>query len=44
MSMKEEWRSVSIRCGGPFAEVQGGITGLITAIGELQMEELSVDN
>ena len=39
MSMKEEWRSVSTRCGGPFAVGRPGI-----APGELQMEELSADN
>ena len=39
MSMKEEWRSVSTRCGGPFAVAHPG-----TAAGELQMEELSADN
>ena len=39
MSMKEEWRSVSTRCGGPFAV---GLPG--TTPGELQMEELSADN
>ena len=40
MSMREEWRSVSTRCGGPFAE--GHPAG--TTPGELQMEELSADN
>ena len=38
MSMREEWRSVSTRCGGPFA------VGQVTAAGELQMEELSANN
>ena len=38
MSMKEEWRSVSTRCGEPFA------VGQVTAAGEFQMEELSVNN
>ena len=38
MSMREEWRSVSTRSGGPFAEDQ------VTAAGELQMEELSANN
>ena len=42
MSMKEGWRSVSTRCGGPFAMGQPGITG--PATGELMMQELSVDN
>ena len=37
MSMREEWRSVSTRCGGPFA------VGQVTA-GELQMGELSANN
>ena len=36
--MKEEWRSVSTRSGGPFA------VGQDTTSGELQMEELSVNN
>ena len=39
MSTREEWRSVSIRCGGPFAVGHPG-----TAAGELQMEESSVNN
>ena len=39
MSMREEWRSVSTRCGGPFAVDHPG-----PATGELQMEELSADN
>ena len=38
MSMKEEWRSVSTRCGGPFAVDQ------VTTAGELQTGELSVNN
>ena len=38
MSMREEWRSVSTRCGEPFA------VGQFTVAGELQMEELSVNN
>ena len=38
MSMKEGWRSVSTRSGEPFAEDQ------VTTAGELQMEELSVNN
>ena len=38
MSMKEEWRSVSTRCGEVFA------VGQVTAAGESQMEELSVNN
>ena len=42
MSMKEEWRSVSTRCGGPFAVCH--IYGFTPAPGELQMEELSVGN
>ena len=43
MSMREEWRSVSTKSGEPFAV--GHIdTGIIPATGELQMEELSVDN
>ena len=45
MSMKEEWRSVSTRSGEPFAVGQSRVTGLLTdTTGELQMEELSVDN
>ena len=40
--MKEEWRSVSIRCGGPFAA--GPFIGITDTTGELEMEELSVDN
>ena len=40
MSMREEWRSVSIRCGEPFAV---GHPGTATT-GALQMEELCVDN
>ena len=39
MNMKEEWRSVSTRCGEPFAVGRPG-----TAAGELQMEELSANN
>ena len=42
MSMKEEWRSVSTRCGEPFAVCH--IYGFTPAPGELQMEELSVGN
>ena len=38
MNMKEEWRSVSTRCGELFA------VGQVTAAGESQMEELSVNN
>ena len=38
MNMREEWRSVSTRCGGLFA------VGQFTVAGELQMEELSVNN
>ena len=38
MSMREGWRSVSTRSGGPFA------VGQVTAAGELQIEELSVNN
>ena len=38
MSMREEWRSVSTRCGELFA------VGQVTAAGEFQMEELSVNN
>ena len=37
--MREEWRSVSTRPGGPFAVGHPG-----TTTGELQMEEWSVDN
>ena len=36
--MKEEWRSASTRSGEPFA------VGQVTTSGELQMEELSVNN
>ena len=39
MNMKEEWRSVSTRCGEPFAVGHPGPTA-----GESQMEELSVNN
>ena len=42
MSMREEWRSVSTRCGEPFAV--GHIDTGTTTTGELQMEELSVGN
>ena len=38
MSMREEWRSVSTKCGGPFA------VGQVTAAGESQMGELSANN
>jgi len=38
MSMREGWRSVSTRSGEPFA------VGQVIAAGELQMEELSVNN
>ena len=38
MSMREEWRSVSTRCGELFA------VGHVSTAGELQMEELSVNN
>ena len=45
MSMKEEWRYVSTRSGEPFAVGHIGTNGIITdTTGELQMEELSVDN
>lgn len=44
MSMKGEWRSVSTRCGGPFAEGHIDPGGGTIITGELQMEELSVDN
>ena len=39
MNMKEEWRSVSTRCGELFAVGHPGPTA-----GESQMEELSVNN
>ena len=39
MSMKEEWRFVSTRCGGLYAVGHPG-----TGTGELQMEELSADS
>ena len=39
MSMREGWRSVLTRSGEPFAVGQ-----VYTAAGELQMEELSVNN
>ena len=41
--MREEWKSVSTRPGGPFA-VNHIDTGITTTSGEFQMEELSVDN
>ena len=36
--MREEWRSVSTRCGEPFA------VDHVSTAGEFQMEELSVKN
>ena len=41
--MREEWRSVSTKCGGPFAGDHIN-TGITTTSGEFQMEELSVGN
>ena len=38
MSMRERWRSVSTRCGEPFA------VGHVSTAGELQMGELFVNN